>query len=151
VRAVATTAYEITARSAAPPARVFALLADATTWPRWAGPFIATAVWETEGEPPPGGAGAIRKVGRWPLFGREQIIVVDPPTHLGYTLLSGQPVRNYRADIYLAPDGDGTHITWGGQFDPLIPGTGGLVAAWFRRLIGGFADRVARYAEDRPE
>jgi uncharacterized protein YndB with AHSA1/START domain len=145
-----TCAYEVTARSAAPPARVFELLADATTWPRWAGTFIATATWEKQGDPPPGGVGAIRKVGRWPMFGREQMEVVDAPTHLGYTLLSGQPVRNYRADIYLAPDGDGTRITWGGKFEPLIPGTGALVTAWFRRLIGSFATRVAKYAEDHP-
>src|SRR5215470_2462158 len=128
--------YEVVVHTDASPARCFALISDATTWPQWAAAVINHASWEREGEPPPGGPGAIRKVGRWPMFGREQMVVVDAPTHLGYTLLSGQPVRNYRADIYLAPDGEGTHITWGGQFDPLIPGTGALVAAWFRRLIG---------------
>ena len=142
-----THSYEVTARSAAPPERVFALLADAPSWPRWAGPVIAHASWEREGDPPPGGVGAIRKIGRRPLFGHEQIVAYEPPTHHAYTMLKGNPVRNYRADVHLVPDGTGTRITWGATFEPLIPGTGGLLTAFYRRLIGSLATRVADYAE----
>ena len=138
--------YEVTARSSAPPDRIFALLTDATSWPRWAGPMIAQGSWEREGDPPPGGVGAIRKLGRRPLFGREEIVAYEPPTHHAYTMLSGQPVRNYRADVRLTPDGAGTLIVWGARFEPLIPGTGRLLSAFYRRLIGGFARRVAAYA-----
>jgi uncharacterized protein YndB with AHSA1/START domain len=138
--------YEVTARSSAPPERIFALLADATSWPRWAGPLIAHGSWEREGDPPPGGVGAIRKVGRWPQFGREEIVAHEPPTHHAYTMLSGNPVRNYRADVRLTPDGAGTRIVWGATFEPLVPGTGRLLCAVYRRLIGSFARRVARYA-----
>src|SRR5207253_2379060 len=77
--------YEVKARSSAPPERIFALLTDATSWPRWAGPVIAHGSWEREGDPPPGGLGAIRKVGRWPQFGREEIVAHEPPTHHAYT------------------------------------------------------------------
>ena len=139
--------YEVSARSSAPPERVFALLADATSWPRWAGPVIAHGSWERQGDPPPGGVGAIRKVGRWPQFGREEIVAYEPPTHHAYTMLSGQPVRNYRADVRLTPDGAGTLITWGATFDPVVPGTGRPLRAMYRRLIGSFARRVAAYAE----
>jgi uncharacterized protein YndB with AHSA1/START domain len=138
--------YEVTARSSAPPERVFALLADATSWPRWAGPVIAHGSWERQGDPPPGGVGAIRKLGRWPQFGREEIVAYEPPTHHAYTMLSGQPVRNYRADVRLTPDGAGTLVTWGATFDPVVPGTGRLLSAMYRRLIGSFARRVAAYA-----
>ncbi len=138
--------YEVTARAAAPPERIFALLADATSWPRWAGPLIAHGSWEREGDPPPGGVGAIRKVGRWPQFGREHIVAFDPPTHQGYTMLSGQPTRNYRADVRLKPDGADTIIVWGATFEPLIPGTGWVLSALYRRLIGSFARRLAAYA-----
>jgi uncharacterized protein YndB with AHSA1/START domain len=138
--------YEVSARSSAPPERVFALLADATSWPRWAGPVIAHGSWERQGDPPPGGVGAIRKVGRWPQFGREEIVAYEPPTHHAYTMLSGQPVRNYRADVRLTPDGAGTLITWGATFDPVVPGTGRPLRAMYRRLIGSFARRVAAYA-----
>jgi hypothetical protein len=146
-RSRGTYSYEVSARSAAPPERVFDLLADATSWPRWAGPLIAQASWEREGTPAPSGVGAIRKLGRWPMFGREQIVVFDPPGHHAYTLVSGNPVRNYRADVMLAPDGDGTTITWGATFDPLVPGTGPLLVKSYLRLIGSFARRLGAYAE----
>src|SRR5258708_26365945 len=138
--------YEVTARSSAPPEQVFALLADATSWTRWAGPVVAHASWEREGDPAPGGIGGIRKVGWWPIFGHEQIVAYEPPTHHAYTMLKGNPVRNYRADVRLVPDGEGTRITWSANFDPLVPGTGRLIAAFYRRLIGDMAKRVAAYA-----
>lgn len=138
--------YEVTARSAAPPERVFALLADATSWPCWAGPLIAHGSWERQGDPAPGGVGAIRKLGRRPMFGREQIVVSEPPSHHAYVLLTGNPVRNYRADVVLTPDGDGTLIRWSATFEPRIPGTGRLLEGTYRRLIGSFARRLAEYA-----
>jgi hypothetical protein len=140
-------AYEVTARSGAPRERVYDLLADATSWQRWAGPLVAHASWEREGEPAPGSVGAIRKVGRWPMFGREQVIVSEPPTHHAYTTLSGNPVRRYRADVVLTPDGAGTLITWRGTFEPRIPGTGRLLEWAYRQLIGSFARRLASFAE----
>ena len=140
--------YEVTARSAAPPARVFAILADATSWPQWAGPVIGHASWEREGIPAPGGVGAIRKLGRAPVFAREEIVAYEPPTHHAYTIVAGNPVRNYRADVHLVPDGDGTRITWRATFDPVVPGTGALLNAFYRRLIGGTAKRLAAYAEN---
>jgi hypothetical protein len=139
--------YEVTARSSAPPERVFELLSDATSWPRWAGPVIGHASWEREGDPAPGGVGAIRKVGRWPMFGREQIVASESPFHYAYTMLSGNPVRNYRADVALVRDGAGTSITWSATFDPRIPGTGRLLERFYRMLIGSFARRLAAYAE----
>jgi uncharacterized protein YndB with AHSA1/START domain len=142
-----TFSYEVTARSAAPPERVFALIADAPGWKRWAGPMIGHASWEREGDPAPGGIGAIRKVGRWPAFGHEQIVAYEPPTHHAYTMARGNPVRNYRADVHLVSDGTGTRITWGATFDPLIPGTGAAVNAFYRRFIAGLVKRLAAYAE----
>jgi polyketide cyclase/dehydrase/lipid transport protein len=139
--------YEVSARSAARPERVFGLLADATSWSRWAGPLIGHATWEREGVPPPGGIGAIRKLGRWPVFGREQIVASEPPWHHAYTTLSGNPVRNYRADVVLAAEGGGTLITWSATFDPRIPFSGPLLVRTYRRLIGSFARRLAAYAE----
>ena len=62
------------------------------------------------------------------MFGREKIVVFEPPSHHAYTLLSGNPVRNYRADVRLTPDGNGTLIRWGGTFEPIVPGTGPVLA-----------------------
>jgi hypothetical protein len=95
--------------------------------------------------------GAIRRLGSKPVYGREEIVLYEPPARLSYTILSGQPVRRYRADVVLtALDGGGTHITWSGSFEPSVPGTGAVLRWWYKRLIGGFARRLARYAEHQP-
>jgi uncharacterized protein YndB with AHSA1/START domain len=143
---MAACSYHVAAHSTAPPERLFELLADATSWPQWAGPLARHGSWEREGTPPPGGVGAIRKLGRWPMYGREEIVAYEPPTHLAYTIVKGQPVRNYRAAVTLTVDGDRTLISWNGTFDPLIPGTAMLLTAFFRRIITGFAHGLADHA-----
>jgi Polyketide cyclase / dehydrase and lipid transport len=143
--------YEVTSHSCASSEALFALISDAPGWPQWAGPVVGHGSWEREGDPPPGGVGAIRKIGRWPQFGREEVVVHDPPWHHAYVIVRGQPVRNYRADVRFTPDEDGTRITWGATFEPAIPGTGPALAAVYRRLIGAFARRLARYAESHSE
>lgn len=77
----------------------------------------------------------------------------EPPSHLGYVILSGMPVRNYRADIRLTEVGDGnrserpqTLIEWSGAFDPKFPGSGRLVCAVIQAIITRFAERLARHA-----
>jgi len=143
--------YEVTVRSAAPPEAVFAVLDDARGWPSWAGFMIQRADWERAGTPSPGGVGAIRRMGRWPQFTREEILEHDAPNHVAYTVVSGFPVRDYRADIDLAPgpDGDGTVISWRGSFREAIPHTGQILASVLDRVVRSFATRAAREAERR--
>jgi Polyketide cyclase / dehydrase and lipid transport len=141
--------YDLTVHAAAPPDAVFAVLADATRWHEWAGFAVATSEWEREGEPPPGGVGAIRKLGRAPMYGREQITEYGAPVHLAYTILSGIPVRGYHADIDLLADETGTTIRWTAAFEPKIPGTGALLAAMLRRTVLGYARAAALEAERR--
>jgi hypothetical protein len=81
------------------------------------------------------------------MFGREQIVAFEPPSHHAYVTLGGNPVRNYRADVVLTSDSNGTLITWSATFDPLIPATGRFFEWTYRRLIGSFARRLAAYAE----
>jgi hypothetical protein len=128
---------------------VFEVIGDAPGWPAWAGWMIRRSEWERAGAPSPGGVGAIRKMGRWPHFSREEILEYDPPHHVAYTVLTGIPARDYRADIYLSPDGDATAVQWRATFTPTIPGTGSLLAAIFQRLITGFARRAAAEAARR--
>src|SRR3954468_21700312 len=110
------TSYEVTAVSSAPPEKVFELLADGAGWSRWAGPMIVRSWWEREGTPAPGGVGAIRALGMKRLASRGEILEHPPPHPLAYTILSGLPVRDYRADVRLTPEGDGTRIVWTGTF-----------------------------------
>lgn len=144
-----TESFEVVARSTAAPARVFALLADGAGWSRWAGPLVRKSSWECEGTPPPGGVGAIRRLGSSRFYSREQIVDYDPPARLGYVLLSGQPVRDHRADVRLEPDGDGTRIVWRETFRPIVPGTGSLLRWWLRAVVASFARRLAEHAAGR--
>src|SRR3954454_18964987 len=100
--------YEVTEVSSAPPDKVFALLADGAGWSKWAGAMIVRSWWEREGDPAPGGVGAIRALGLGRIGSREEIVAYAPPHHLDYTILSGLPVRGYRADVRLTPEGGGT-------------------------------------------
>ncbi len=148
---MATARCVVVVHTEAAPERLFALISDAPSWPRWAGWLIHECSFEREGTPPPGGVGAIRKAGRWPQYGREQIVVHEPPTHHAYTILSGQPVRDYRADVTFTSGATGTRITWKATFEPRIPGAGNALAAIYGRLITGFARGLAKYAESNPE
>ena len=108
--------FEVFARSTAPPEAVWRWLADASSWKEWT--KLTTAELERDGAPDPDGVGAIRRLGRAGRVSREEVLVFDAPTHLAYTILSGVPVKNYRADVHLTPDGDGTLIAWRASFEP---------------------------------
>jgi uncharacterized protein YndB with AHSA1/START domain len=141
------TSYEVTALSAAPPEKVFALLADGAGWSQWAGPMVVRSWWEREGTPAPGGVGAIRRLGLGKASSREEILAYDAPRHLAYTWLTSFPVRHYRADVALEPDGTGTRIVWSGTFHPSFPGGGAVMRRFFLSTVGGFAKRLAARAE----
>jgi uncharacterized protein YndB with AHSA1/START domain len=138
--------YAVTAISSASPERVFAALADAPSWKRWAGPMVLASWWEREGEPPPAGVGAIRRLGVRGASSREEIVVYDPPRHLAYVWHT-RLVRDYRADVRLEQEGTGTRIRWNGSFTPTLFGRAPVMTAFFRATVGGFARRLAAFAE----
>ena len=139
--------YDITEVTAAPIEVVFDVIADAPGWSRW-NRSIARASWEVEGDPAPGGVGAVRALGaaRGPLS-RERIVAFAPPRHLAYVIDSGpMPVRSYRADITLESLSDGgTRISWMGSWTTRVPGVSGFLT----RMVRGFATGAAREAERR--
>lgn len=146
---VSKASYTVEGHSAAPPETVFEILADGAGWSRWAGPIIVKSWWEREGTPAPGGVGAIRGLGLKGLGSREEILAYEPSTHHAYTILSGLPVRDYRADVRLTPDNGGTRIEWSGSFTPKLPGTGAALQLFLRSTIAGFVRRLSRYAEQQ--
>jgi uncharacterized protein YndB with AHSA1/START domain len=135
----------IRSRSAAPPATVWPLIGEAKRWKEWS--FLDRSDLERAGSPDADGVGAVRRFTRFGVGSREEVVAWEPPHHLGYTMISGIPVRNYRADVHLEPDGTGTAISWSARFDEPVPGTAGLFTAVLRRIVTGFATDVARYAE----
>lgn len=131
--------------SAAPAEAVWALLGEARSWKDWA--WFPMADLEREGDPAPDGVGAIRRFGLPFAGSREEVVAFDPPRHLGYRLLSGLPVRDYRSDVTLTPTPDGgTSIEWRSSFTPPWPGSGGFWSTFLRLMIDDFARRLARAA-----
>jgi hypothetical protein len=137
---------EAHAHSAADRDAVWRLVADAPGWSRWGA--WQKAELERPGEPAPGGVGAVKALTRRPVVSREEVTAFEPPARFGYRLLSGLPLRGYESVITLAEGpGGGTDITWRSQFEPRIPGTGGLFRRMLQRFIADTAERLAREAE----
>ena len=134
------------ARSGAPRDVVWDVIANARRWSDW-GPWDRAAL-EQEGAEEPDGVGAVRVFTKRPLSTREVVTVFEPPERLCYELLSGLPLRGYKACVTLAEaDGGGTEIRWRSEFDPKLPGTGGALRRWLTGVLTQVADRAAREAE----
>ena len=101
------------------PADVWALLADASAWSRW-GAWSQSEV-EGGGEQRPG---AVRILVKRPYRLRERVTDWEPNERMGYELLEGMPVRDYRATITLEPGADGgTVVRWRSTYDHAGPFT----------------------------
>ncbi|WP_018349681.1 SRPBCC family protein [Longispora albida] len=136
---------DATARSAASPHVVFPLVADGSTWPQWSG--IGSFELERPGASAREGIGAIRAFRTWPVTSREEIVELVPGVRLGYALLSGLPLRGYRAAVELSPlDDGGTLIRWRSSFTAKIPGTGWFYRWFLGRFIQQCADGLAAHA-----
>ena len=134
----------VTRRSRAPIEEVWPLLAHADRWREWAA--FTTSGLEREGAPERDGVGAIRRFG-FPIFtSREEVVAFEPPTHLGYILHSGLPIRGYRSDVTLTPYGGGTGIEWHSSFDGRAA-DGWFWQAFMRLMLTDFTRRLARAAE----
>jgi uncharacterized protein YndB with AHSA1/START domain len=129
---------EATARSRAGADAVYELLTAGATWPSWSGHDSFEL--EREGDEAPEGVGAIRVFRRGRIASRERVVEAVPGRRLSYELLSGMPLRDYRATVDLTPDGDGTLISWRSQFTPKVPGTGRI----YRRFLQVFIERAAK-------
>jgi uncharacterized protein YndB with AHSA1/START domain len=100
---------------------VWSLIADANTYPDW-GP------WNDGGYRPPSAGPSRPGSVQWFRYGRrtrsvEQVLEVERPRRLVYTLLEGIPVKNYRAEVTLTPTpANGTTINWAATWDDTLLG-----------------------------
>ena len=106
--------------TSADPEAVWSLVADANGYPSW-GPW-------NDGGYQPAAEGPSRKGSvQWFRYGRhttvEEILEVDEPRRLVYTVLRGMPVRNYRAEVTLTPAAPkGTSVRWKATWDGTFMG-----------------------------
>jgi uncharacterized protein YndB with AHSA1/START domain len=124
----------------APPAAVWADLADGSTWPTWSplGSYELVSAGSTGPDTP---LGEVRVFRTKQVVGetapREEVVEVVPERHLAYVLVGGMPLDGYRADIDLTPVDGGTEVRWRSTFTARRPGAG-----WFyRRVLGLFIQR----------
>ncbi len=129
--------------AAASPETVWEALADHLGMKHWVS--IRTVKLEHTGDPPPNGVGAIRLLSIPGIKVREQVTLFEPPRRLAYKMLSGAPVRNYHAEVLLAPVPNGTDITGTVVFQPRFPGVQILVG----RVIPTLTKGLVREAERR--
>jgi hypothetical protein len=133
----------VTAYSAAPPHAVYALLKDPATWPAWS-PMDAAEL-DAPGADEPYGVGSVRALTRGRVRGLDQVVELVPDKRFSYHHVSGLPVRDYRADVDLAPASGGTEITWRSSFRPKYVGTGWFWRLALRRMLRQMASGLAKY------
>ncbi|MGA2521953.1 MAG: SRPBCC family protein [Acidimicrobiales bacterium] len=140
--------FEASARTSVAPQVLWPLVGEAARWRDWS--WLTRSELLRQGDPAPDGVGALRRFGLGPGGSQEEVVVWDPPAHLGYVAVRGLPVRLYRADVLLSDaqgDAGGTVITWRCVVEPLVPGTGRVLRFVLRRMVRGFARSVCRYAD----
>jgi hypothetical protein len=123
---------------------VYGLLRDGASWPRWTS--IDSFELARAGEREPEGLGAIRIFRKGKVVGRDQIAELLPDRRFSYLHLSGLPVEEYRADVDLEPNAEGTIIRWHVSFSPKVLGTGWLLRWGIERFVTQSARGLAAYA-----
>jgi hypothetical protein len=144
-----TFSFVVNRTSTAPAATLFRLEADGSQWSRWGKPLAVQSGWVRQGEPAPGGIGAVRKVGLWPFFVREETVEYEQDRRHVYELVGPpSPAKGYRAEFLLTPNSNGgTDIRWTGSFTEGVRGTGPIMLAGLRAAIRFFSGRLVKAAE----
>jgi len=138
---------QASAISSAQPEEIYSLLVNSATYPLWS----MIRYYESLRA----GHGGLHDVGALRLFKtnaitvmREEVTDIVPNERVGYTLLSGFPLLDYRSQTTLEKAASGTRITWESSYYPKYP----LTAWYWRRLIawvlGRLVTSLAETAED---
>jgi len=141
--------FEVNRYSSAPAATLFRLVADGANWSSWAKPMVVQSSWTRQGDPPPGGVGAVRKIGMWPMLVQEEIVKYEPDRRHGYKLVGpASPAKDYYSEVVFTPNAaGGTDIRWTGSFIEGAPGTGPVMRAALGGAIKFIAGRLVKAAE----
>ncbi len=125
-----------------PPEPIFDLLADHANYDRFR-PINGSELLR-EGDPPPNGVGALRRVKVRPLSFDEEITAFERPTRLDYLIVKlNLPFKHQGGSITLTAAGDETRVDWRSSFSVPTPVVGGvqelvwqpILARGFRRVL----------------
>jgi uncharacterized protein YndB with AHSA1/START domain len=117
---MSTLRVEAQGSAAASPEAVWALVSNAASYAEW-------GAWDGSGDRELGGkASGDAGTTRWMRYHNtttvEQVLEADSGRRLAYTVVSGIPVRNYRAEVTLTPTERGTDIRWTAEWDQTLMG-----------------------------
>ena len=141
--------FEVNKTSTAPAATLFRLETDGANWSSWAKPIVVQSSWARQGDPAPGGIGAVRKVGMWPMLVQEETVEYEQDRRHVYKLVGpASPAKDYFGEVVFTPNAaDGTDIHWSGSFIERVPGTGRVMRAALGGAVRYFAGRLVKEAE----
>ncbi|WP_373142450.1 SRPBCC family protein [Mycobacterium marinum] len=141
--------FEVTKTSSAPAATLFRLATDGANWANWAKPIVMQSSWARQGDPAPGGVGAIRKVGMWPMLVQEETVEYEQDRRHVYKMVgSSTPAKDYHGEVVFTPNASGgTDIRWSGSFSEGVRGTGPVMRAALGNAVKFFAGRLVKAAE----
>jgi Polyketide cyclase / dehydrase and lipid transport len=128
---------------------LFRLVADGANWSKWAKPIVLQSSWARQGDPAPGGVGAIREVGVWPLLVQEETVAYEQDHRHAYKLVGPpSPAKDYSGEVVFTPNpAGGMDIRWTGAFIGGVPGTGRVMRAALGGAVRFFAGRLVKAAE----
>ena len=144
-----TFSFEISRTSSASAATLFQLETHGDRWSDWAKPLVPYSSWERQGDPPPAGIGAVRRIGLWPLLMREKTVEYEQDRRHVYALIGPpSPAKDYRGELILTPNATGgTQLCWRGTFTEGISGTGPVMLVILRGAIQLISRLLVKAAE----
>jgi hypothetical protein len=110
---------------------------------------LRSSTLEREGDPPPNGIGAVRRLALAGPPIREEVTAFEPPTRFAYKLLSGLPVRDHTGTVELTAGGPGTAVSWRVEATPSLPVPEELWAVLMRPAISTLLRGVVKESERR--
>jgi uncharacterized protein YndB with AHSA1/START domain len=125
-------------RIQAPAERVFELIADHANYDRFRA--ITGSELVSEGDPPPNGVGAMRRIRVGPIRFEEEITAYEPSSRLDYLIVRlNLPFDHRGGTMRLSEEEGGTRVEWISTFRIPIPVVGGLQERiWAPILTRGF-------------
>lgn len=133
------------------PEQLFEVLADATSWPRWAS-AITNVTWTS---PEPRGVGTTRTVDMvGGITGDEEFLAWEPFTRMAFRFneSSTSSVAAFAEDYHVVPTANGCHLTWIMAMKP--NGLAGRIGLFTGRPIMGwlfqrFLHNLRKYTDER--